>query len=102
MYKKKIRKNVPVALNKKIGFDLKNGDWVIPYGKGIINDFFITLQGDKTKDKNLIIEFSNKYDGIVEYPFKFSSSMYQGCQLLLPHNAPINGYKSKIVINKNE
>jgi hypothetical protein len=29
--------------NKPIGYDLEKGDWVSPYGKGLINDFIFTM-----------------------------------------------------------
>lgn len=84
-------------LNKQIGFDLKEGDWVIPYGVGVHNDFIFELNG-KIKsnveyDLTLKLTFSNKGDGIQSdsAPARF------GSKLRLKHDAPINGYKNELI-----
>jgi hypothetical protein len=89
---------VPV-LEKPVGYDLEKGDWVAPYGKGIINDFIFNC---KTQIKGRVawttaykVIFSNAMDGIQEYVAdKNDHSMFRW-----PYEASDNGYKPELVLS---
>jgi len=70
MFAKAVRLSLP-AKNTPLGFDLKIGDWVAPYGKGTSSDFIFTLSekipflnGRKPYDVTNTLSFANKGDGI--------------------------------------
>ena len=52
MYVRKFGSVVPGALNEPCGFDLEEGDWVAPYGKGKVTDFIVTCTYLKYTDYN--------------------------------------------------
>lgn len=58
---------VPVQ-NKPCGYDLKEGDWVAPWGKGLVSDFVFTMSWDFKdfvhQDNSMKLTFSNPLDGI--------------------------------------
>jgi hypothetical protein len=64
------RIEIPI-LEKAVGFDLIDFDWVAPYGKGTHADFIFTADSRVVKnddfDCTLTITFSNKFDGIQLY-----------------------------------
>ena len=84
-------------LGKPAGFDLLVGDWVSPYGKGVVADFVFKLDsrvtGDKDFDATLNITFSNADDGIQSI-YAFPD---KGSQLRLPRMALADGYESNLV-----
>lgn len=69
---KEIRKPVPMIVKRvesklpkfdvPVGFDFKAGDWVAPYGKGIIADMILTYSEIEREDS------WSKYDFKVEFP----------------------------------
>jgi len=99
MYAKSINNmnaiKVPV-LNETVGYDLEKGDWVAPYGMGVINDlvfiFKVRFVKNDDWDVSYKLTFSNKYDGIQEYfiPDGNQSEYYW------PYEAPEYGYQNEI------
>lgn len=105
MYAKKVyQKPIPVA-DQPVGFDAKEGDWVVPYGGGKIADFIFkyTIQSEgsvttrygtvKTYNYALGVSFPGEGDGLmlVHAPLRGRSA------LRLPCNAPETGYQASIV-----
>ncbi len=92
---------IPIV-NEPAGYDLEKGDWVAPYGKGTISDFFFTLRTNyKSYSQYLVslsIGFSNKEDGIQEY---FSSDKDQS-YFKWPFDAPDDGYKYNLSREKSD
>ena len=86
---------VPV-LNEDIGFDLIEGDWVAPYGKGKVSDFVFNLEkiyvNGKSFSSKLALKFSNINDGIVNVKDDFAN----GSTFKLPRYAFDEGYESSI------
>jgi len=97
MYACQLRTITLPALNKSIGFDLMEYDWISPYGKGKRADFIFRADGkyynEYDYDNTLTLTFANKFDGIqlVTEDRKF------GSQFKLPRTAPEIGYKSKLI-----
>jgi hypothetical protein len=102
MYARKVWDEKIPDQGKPVGFDLMVGDWVSPYGKGIMPDFIFRLDSAPTKtmtnwygnlprpvklyDNKLTIQFSNEGDGI-----QFVKALGGG--LRLPRLAPTDGYQ---------
>lgn len=86
------------ALEKPIGFDLMEYDWVSPYGKGIHSDFIFELTKQYVSAQEyggqLTLTFPNKFDGIqlVKEDRRF------GSQLKLPRFAPEASYNKTLDI----
>jgi hypothetical protein len=83
-------------LDTPVGYDLEKGDWVAPYGTGIINDltieFNLSSRAYTDYDANMTISFPNGQDGIQEYWFdKAEQSAYKW-----PFEAPLSGYKRSV------
>ncbi|MGE9269426.1 MAG: hypothetical protein ACQKBU_01375 [Verrucomicrobiales bacterium] len=80
------------AYDEPVGFDLKENDWVSPFGDGAVSDLIFELEGTYVEwmnhDSTLTLSFSNKGDGLVP----FTASEREGSQLLSSHLAPENGY----------
>ncbi len=76
MYAMRVSINIPVR-DQAIGFDLEKGDWVAPYGRGIIADllfkFTAIYEGRQTFSKRLDLTFSNAKDGLQLLPLNRSS-----------------------------
>jgi len=84
MYAKRTgRIKVPV-LEKPIGYDLEKGDWVAPYGKGVISDFIFNCKASYVSNDNwkcsYALTFSNEKDGIQEYDTSKDRSSYKWLQ----------------------
>ena len=84
------------ALDTPIGYDLEIGDWVAPYGKGVIKDFIFVCtavdRGWHDWDASYTLTFSNEQDGIQEYiEPKDDYGEYRW-----PYEAPLDGYKKEI------
>jgi hypothetical protein len=82
-------KNAP-KFNAPLGFDVVEGDWVKPYGNGLIRDFVFTVhQREDGRVSEYTISFSNEGDGIQdgEYLYK-TTSIFRW-----PYQAPTTGYK---------
>ena len=95
MYVKSVRAVIP-ELNKKIGFDLEKGDWVAPYGKGVISDFIFYAtykeRSDYDYDYSLLLTFPNDADGIQTVP---SDQVHYQSKFKSDYCAPRDGYNSK-------
>lgn len=93
--------NIPVE-GKPVGYDLEKGDWVSPYGKGVVSDFSFNFQIDlrayRDYEGSLYLTFSNEQDGIQEYyPEKKNQSYYKW-----PFEAPQNGYLPELLKEKSD
>jgi len=101
MYAKSLNTHVP-DLDKPIGYDFENGDWVSPYGKGINADILFTGHFDKytngESDFTLTVSFPNRGDGIQEFkaPALAQNGPYSG--LRSSQEAPADGYQMKWVL----
>ena len=86
---------IPI-LNSPVGYDLEKGDWVAPYGKGVINDFIFIFKARYVKNDDwevsYTLTFLNPLDGIQEYfiPQGNQSEYYW------PYDAPEDGYRKEI------
>ena len=83
-------------LGELVGYDLERGDWVAPYGKGVVRDLVINYQvnmrSNRDYDCKLEITFTNEKDGIQEFFFdEQEQSSYKW-----PFIAPVNGYIDKL------
>ncbi len=77
--------------NEALGFDMVVGDWVVPYGKGLISDFSFTYSFDaEGKIASYILCFPNAGEGLIERPRDTKEqSIFRW-----PHQAPLDGYQS--------
>jgi hypothetical protein len=95
MYAKKEETKVPKE-DKPIGFDLKAGDWIAPYGTGKTTDIFFTIHrrivSQSDYDCTLIITFPNKGDGIAVVATKPKT----GSHFKTSRTAAESGYKSEL------
>ncbi|MDA3799120.1 MAG: hypothetical protein PF692_08580 [Kiritimatiellae bacterium] len=89
------------AYEKDIGFDLEEGDWVSPYGKGQRSDLILRLTrrfvSSKDYDITLAISFSNDGDGLQEYLF----DEYDLSEFKWPYMAPTNGYIKEVMLEQH-
>lgn len=90
------------AFGNPCGFDLVEGDWVKPYGKGSRSDLVFTLREItpvkdvmKAFEYRLEITFSNEGDGLQSVLVPLPP--YAGSELRLPRFAPEGGYEPKII-----
>jgi len=92
MYVRGVNLGVP-GFDEPLGFDLEKGDWVAPYGKGVISDFIFYATLDKRSsqdsDYRLTLIFPNEKDGIQTF------GETTGSKFKSDHNAPLNGYLSE-------
>lgn len=99
LFAKNLQTQIPVY-DKPVSFDLMEGDWLAPYGKGIAGDFVFTVsrQGPSWNDHEakLRLAFSNEGDGIQAV---FARSR-PGSELQLAHHAPAEGYQSELVLKR--
>jgi hypothetical protein len=95
MYARKVQIEIPET-NKPVGFDLMEGGWVTPYGKGKQSDFI--FQADrrwvsrKDFDCTVKLNFSNQDDGLIPV----SIPLNQGSELRMSAIAPLEGYLPQI------
>jgi len=85
---------VPVQ-NQPVGYDLVEGDWVEPYGKGKIKDFILDCDfiyiDNLHREASYKLTFSNTGDGFIKYnPDPENHSEFKW-----PYTAPENGYEIK-------
>ncbi len=86
---------IPV-FDSPVGYDLEKGDWVGPYGKGLIEDFVFNFHCDHETpgvfECSYVMTFSNEMDGIQKYvPSTGNISIYRW-----PYEAPLEGYESSL------
>ena len=100
MYAKIIRGLKIPVIDKPIGFDLEKGDWVAPYGTGVINDFIFTCnhQSKSYNEFKVInkLSFSNENDGIQVFEIEEANRS----EFLWPYNAPLDGYQKSLTKSK--
>jgi len=82
----------------EFGYDLAVGDFVSPYGKGVISDFLITHKYSRTDFWNysfeITIKFSNPEDGLIPFHFEQEISEYKS-----DYFSPKSGYLDEFVIH---
>ena len=86
---------VPV-FDTPVGYDLLQGDWVAPYGKGTVKDFLFTMtcrdEGPTNSEARYVLTFSNPGDGIQVFtPDPQDQSWFEW-----PFSAPADGYQSRL------
>ncbi|QQL45546.1 hypothetical protein [Sulfuriroseicoccus oceanibius] len=92
---------IPGGVGEKIGFDLQVGDWVKPYGEGVISDFIFEKEGGFREvlgndfSQKITITFSNEKDGLI--PFEGPLPIHEAPKLRSDYEAPEEGYLSKWV-----
>jgi len=111
MYAKRVETIIP-ATNQICGFDLKVGDWVAPYGKGIVCDFLFEVKQRITSSEDyeaiLNMSFSNRYEGfqviqdtikesLFHSPRFASESNYQTNYTVSHGKDPVKGYYGTLV-----
>jgi hypothetical protein len=104
MYGKKVGElpnalEIPV-LGEPVGFDLMKGEWVAPYGGGIVSDLIFKLteqvpfrSTDQPFSLTLTVTFSNPQDGIQSVLVPLNT----GSALRLPRFAPEDGYQPEMI-----
>ena len=84
------------VLGKPVGYDLEKGDWVAPYGKGLISDFIFKFHNDyKQRGKYLTtfdLSFSNPHDGVI----KLEKENMPLSEYIWPYEAPLVGYETSL------
>ena len=84
-------------MNKALGWDLVEGDWVAPHGNGkradLIFRFESSYSNEESKSAQVCIKFANPGDGFIAiHELKGEESL-----LKYPRMAPIEGYENKQV-----
>jgi hypothetical protein len=96
MYAKWVRQG-PSVFNQPVGYDMMEGDWVAPYGKGRTTDIIFTQFRDQKSSQDyeylLKVSFPNQGDGIQEFTVPAEQS---GSSLKSSREAPENGYQPEI------
>ena len=91
MYVKKVEYKLP-KYDVPLGFDFKVGDWVAPYGKGLISDMTLTYSETEREDTWC------KYDFKVEFPAPSGGAYIQRKDVYSvlgsSHEAALEGYSS--------
>jgi len=92
------------VLNEPVGFDLFEGDWVAPHGKGKRADVF--FRGEKSFEGKLAHQDRKDYRTTLEISFPHELDGIQGflgpenlalaSQLIVPHVAPVEGYQDRL------
>lgn len=98
MYARGVTKGLP-STSEPTGFDLLEGDFVQPHGRGKVSDLiFAPDLKDRSADDydfQVVIKFSNLKDGIV--PFAVLPPL-TGSVLRSPHQAPDAGYLAEWMV----
>lgn len=99
----RFRGNAPKS-DEPIGFDLKTGDWVAPFGKGTTTDLFFRFHhlflDDEAFSGTMTLSFPNPGDGIQPFQAARPFSMEFGSNLAPPHKAPVDGYLPGLTYTK--
>ena len=88
------------SISQPCGYDLDKGDWVAPYGRGVVADFVFTLQrqyvGLQDFDVKVELAFSQPLDGIQDARMpeigRYSAFKWQ-------REAPVTGFKPKLTLH---
>ena len=78
--------------NEPVGFDLFEGDWVAPFGKGKIADLIVTAENDYRGFRDLDVRYSISFDNPKDGFIRFESQKY-GSDLVSSQEAPESGYE---------
>jgi hypothetical protein len=96
MYAKRVESPVP-AVGRPIGFDLAKGDWVEPFGKGVVSDMVFTVCGayvdSRHRDAEMTVQFSSAGDGIATNAVAVRNERPEGSVFISDHEAPASGYQ---------
>ncbi|MDR2981378.1 MAG: hypothetical protein LBV12_03925 [Puniceicoccales bacterium] len=96
-------------LGQSYGYDLQEGDWVEPHGKGKVGDFLIRV--DRTEDTSrekaqalrMTLKFSNEGDGIMSCPLEILPDGLKkypvGSVMWSPLVAPKEGYEPEMTLD---
>jgi hypothetical protein len=99
MYAKSVETVIP-EMDKPVGYDLEKGDWIKPYGKGEISDFFFNFSGyfksDLDQEEKLNIKFNNPNDGIQEFIIQNLYYEQPSNNYPWPYLAPEKDYKNEL------
>jgi hypothetical protein len=99
MYAKRTENFKVPVIDMPIGYDLEKGDWVAPYGKGVLSDFIFnchTYHPQKGEwSTSYKLTFSNAMDGIQEYVVQKNDRSH----FRWPYEAPENGYKQELALS---
>lgn len=91
MYAKRVEVKIP-EFSKPMGYDLVQGDWVVPYGNGQMPDLIFeadrNVQNDQEYHGKLTLRFSNEGDGLLDH--EVANPDLPG--LRMPYFAPDEGY----------
>ncbi len=91
MHAKRVRTVIPI-LDEYVGYDLKRGDWVAPFGDGAITDirFRMTKRYESiwNFDSSLEVSIPGKKNGLIET----SLEDYGFSDFKFARNAPTHGY----------
>lgn len=103
MHHKRFRGIAPQA-DGPVGFDFRVGDWVGPHGKGVTSDLYFHFH-DIHVDQNefagtMTVSFPNEGDGIQSFEAARPFSMEYGSDLAPPHDAPVDGYQTRLSYSK--
>ena len=106
---KRVRNPVPLYVlrfrtmrdfHKPVGYDLRCGDWVQPFGSGEVPDIIFSSDGYVEKPTvyhgSVKLTFPGAGNGILAVPRDNSSSL-----LRMPYEAPGDGYQSEINLNRD-
>lgn len=87
---------IPVV-DKEVGFDFVEFDWVAPHGKGKISDIYFILNGtyinERNYDMKLKLRFPGNFDGVQT----LRQDIRQGSMLKLLRYAPDSGYQKEMI-----
>lgn len=91
MYAKEINLVLP-GEGERLAFDLVEGDWVAPFGKGKERDVEFCFEGQYQSkinyDGTVTLRFLGDGSGLLPYDYDQSSNS----ELKMPYEAPISGY----------
>ena len=98
MYARRVDTVQMPVLDRPVGFDLIESDWVAPHGKGKVADLLFTLEKQYTSveqpfEITLTVRFSNEDDGIQSV----LAPTNVGSELRLPRYAPESGYLPELI-----
>ena len=87
----------------EIGYDLEKGDWVKPFGNGVVGDLLLTHKGDRKwsgpkhyKENyryKISIRFSNEKDSLIPFMSERLAGLLVGGRLASDYEAPEKGYQ---------
>ncbi|GEM_PF-2294677 len=90
--------NPPVS-DEWIGYDLEKGDWLSPYGKGMIADLIFLEHGEREGERvvgyynrTIRLKFSNEKDGILPFVTEEVAGALAGSELASDYIAPLGAY----------